>query len=126
MTIQLETISLGKTDVRITPLGLGVWQWGDTMMWGYGQSYGDADLRPVYDATLAAGINSCDTFQFGFSSDRFEPGRVQRSFHIRSKEIGRIGLFQISAGRESFTEGGHQQRSLALKPDRFDEDEVTP
>ena len=34
MTLQLETILLGKTDVRITPLGLGIWQWGDTMMWG--------------------------------------------------------------------------------------------
>jgi len=58
---QLETIPLGKTGIRITPLGLGVWQWGDTMMWGYGKSYGDADLRPVYDATLAAGINFIDT-----------------------------------------------------------------
>ena len=61
MTIQLETLPLGKTDIRITPLGLGVWQWGDTRMWGYGQSYGDADLRPVYDATLAAGINFIDS-----------------------------------------------------------------
>ena len=58
---KLETIPLGKTDVRITPMGLGIWQWGDTMMWGYGRGYGDADLRPVFDAALAAGINFIDT-----------------------------------------------------------------
>lgn len=58
---QLETVSLGKTDLRVTPLGLGVWQWGDTMMWNYGKDYGEADLRPIFDATLNAGINFIDT-----------------------------------------------------------------
>ncbi len=61
MPPQLENIPLGKTDVRITPLGLGIWQWGDTLMWGYGKTYGDQDLRPVYDGMLAAGINFIDT-----------------------------------------------------------------
>ena len=61
MSSQLETILLGKTDLRITPLGLGIWQWGDTMVWGYGKGYGDADLRPVFDAALQTGINFIDT-----------------------------------------------------------------
>jgi aryl-alcohol dehydrogenase-like predicted oxidoreductase len=61
MSSQLDLIPLGKTDLRVTPLGLGVWQWGDTMMWGYGKGYSDADLRPVFDATLAAGINFIDS-----------------------------------------------------------------
>ncbi len=61
MTPQLDLIPLGNTDLRVTPLGLGIWQWGDTMMWGYGKGYGDADLRPVFDATLAAGVNFIDT-----------------------------------------------------------------
>ncbi len=61
MPSQLDLIPLGKTDLRVTPLGLGVWQWGDTMMWGYGKGYGDADLRPVFDVTLDTGINFIDT-----------------------------------------------------------------
>ena len=61
MSSQFETVPLGKTDLRVSPLGLGVWQWGDTMMWGYGKGYGEADLRPVFDATLDAGINFIDT-----------------------------------------------------------------
>jgi aryl-alcohol dehydrogenase-like predicted oxidoreductase len=61
MSPQLDLIPLGNTDLRITPLGLGIWQWGDTMMWNYGKGYGEVDLKPVYEATLAAGINFIDT-----------------------------------------------------------------
>jgi aryl-alcohol dehydrogenase-like predicted oxidoreductase len=61
MSIQLATVPLGETDLRVTPLGLGIWQWGDKMTWEYGKGYGDADLRQIYEATLAAGINFIDT-----------------------------------------------------------------
>jgi aryl-alcohol dehydrogenase-like predicted oxidoreductase len=68
----LDLIPLGNTDLRVTPLGLGIWQWGDTMMWGYGKGYGDADLKPVYEATLAAGINFIDT------AEMYGRGRSER------------------------------------------------
>jgi len=85
---QLETIPLGKTDIRITPLGLGVWQWGDTMMWGYGKSYGDADLRPVYDATLAAGINFIDTAEiYGRGRSETVVGGFMRETKTREQII---------------------------------------
>ena len=70
MSSQLDLIPLGKTDLRVTPLGLGTWQWGDTMTWEYGKGYGEADLKQVYEATLAAGINFIDTaevYHFGGS-----------------------------------------------------------
>ncbi len=72
MSPQLDLIPLGNTELRITPLGLGIWQWGDTMMWGYGKGYGDADLKPVYKATLAAGINFIDT------AEMYGRGRSER------------------------------------------------
>ena len=72
MSLQLDLIPLGKTDLRVTPLGLGIWQWGDTMMWGYGKGYGDTDLKPVYEATLAAGINFIDT------AEMYGRGRSER------------------------------------------------
>jgi aryl-alcohol dehydrogenase-like predicted oxidoreductase len=40
-----DLIPLGKTDIRISPLGLGTWQWGDRMMWGYGKAYTDIDIH---------------------------------------------------------------------------------
>ncbi len=57
----LDLVPLGKTDLRVTAVGLGAWQWGDTMMWNYGSGYGEAEIRAAYDAAIAAGINFFDT-----------------------------------------------------------------
>jgi aryl-alcohol dehydrogenase-like predicted oxidoreductase len=54
-------IPLGKTDIRISPLGLGTWQWGDRMIWGYGKGYTEGDIHQAFRATLQAGINFFDT-----------------------------------------------------------------
>lgn len=56
-----DLISLGKTGLQISPLGLGTWQWGDRMMWGYGKTYTDADIQAAFQAGLAGGINWFDT-----------------------------------------------------------------
>jgi aryl-alcohol dehydrogenase-like predicted oxidoreductase len=56
-----DLISLGKTDICISALGIGAWQWGDRYMWGYGGGYGDADLRRAFELTLESGINFIDT-----------------------------------------------------------------
>jgi aryl-alcohol dehydrogenase-like predicted oxidoreductase len=56
-----DLISLGKSGVRVTSLGLGAWQWGDRIFWNYGSGYSDADIRAVFDISLAAGINFIDT-----------------------------------------------------------------
>ncbi|MGE5603494.1 MAG: aldo/keto reductase [Nitrososphaerales archaeon] len=61
MPINVDFVPLGRTAIRVTPVGLGAWQWGDTMMWNYGQGYGEADIRSAYDAAVAAGINFFDT-----------------------------------------------------------------
>jgi len=72
MSPQLDLVPLGKTDLRVTPLGLGIWQWGDTTTWEYGKGYGEADLRQIYEATLAAGINFIDT------AEMYGQGRSER------------------------------------------------
>jgi aryl-alcohol dehydrogenase-like predicted oxidoreductase len=57
----IETIQLGKTEVRVTPLGIGTWQWGDSMMWGYGKGYAEGEIKAAFDASMAAGITFFDT-----------------------------------------------------------------
>lgn len=42
-------------------MGLGAWQWGDRLMWQYGNGYGDEDVRRVFQASLAEGILFVDT-----------------------------------------------------------------
>lgn len=88
MSPQLVTISLGKTDLCITPLGLGIWQWGDTMMWGYGKQYGDDELQPIYEATLAAGINFIDTAEmYGRGRSERVVGRFMRETQTREQVV---------------------------------------
>lgn len=56
-----ETVSLGKTDLKVSPLGLGTWQWGDKGTWGYGQGYAQNDVEAAYRQSREAGITFFDT-----------------------------------------------------------------
>jgi len=42
-------------------MGLGAWQWGDRILWGYGRGYTDDGLRAAFQASLTAGIRFIDT-----------------------------------------------------------------
>jgi aryl-alcohol dehydrogenase-like predicted oxidoreductase len=42
-------------------MGLGAWQWGDRMVWGYGQTHTDEDIRKAFDISLSLGIRFVDT-----------------------------------------------------------------
>ncbi len=56
-----QTVQLGKTGVRVPPLGAGTWQWGDSMFWGYGKGYAEEQVRAAFEASLAAGVDFFDT-----------------------------------------------------------------
>jgi aryl-alcohol dehydrogenase-like predicted oxidoreductase len=69
-----DLVPLGKTDIKITTVGVGAWAWGDRMIWGYGgSSYDDSDIRAAFDVSLANGTNWFDTAEiYGFGkSERF-------------------------------------------------------
>ncbi len=42
-------------------LGLGAWQWGDRIIWGYGQTHTDREIRELFDASIGLGIRFVDT-----------------------------------------------------------------
>ncbi|MDP1548476.1 MAG: aldo/keto reductase [Anaerolineales bacterium] len=42
-------------------MGLGAWQWGDRVVWGYGQTHTDKDIRESFDVSLRLGIRFIDT-----------------------------------------------------------------
>ena len=69
-----DLVTLGKTDIRITTVGVGTWAWGDRIVWGYGGSgYTDADIREAFDVSLENGANWFDTAEvYGMGrSERF-------------------------------------------------------
>jgi aryl-alcohol dehydrogenase-like predicted oxidoreductase len=60
-TQQENKISLGISDLRISPIGLGAWSWGDRLWWNYGKDYNEADIEKAFQASIDAGINLIDT-----------------------------------------------------------------
>ena len=62
MNHQEDFVPLGSSELRVSPLGIGTWAWGDRLFWGYGRGgYTDADLVAAYQVSRAAGINFFDT-----------------------------------------------------------------
>lgn len=118
MSAQTDLVPLGKTNIRVTPVGLGAWQWGDTMMWNYGTGYGEAEIRGAYDAAVAAGVNFFDTAELygrgrserylGQFIDRANPPVIATKFaplpwrlskgkllDALQASLGRLGLAQV-------------------------------
>lgn len=67
-----KTLPLGATNVRIAPLGIGAWAWGDRFYWGYGRQYGETESEAAFQACLAAGVNFFDT------AEAYGQGRSER------------------------------------------------
>ncbi len=42
-------------------MGVGAWQWGDRLFWGFQQGYSEVDIKAVYDTAMAAGVKFFDT-----------------------------------------------------------------
>lgn len=68
-----DLVQLGKTDLKVSALGIGAWSWGDRSgYWGYGNGYDKADTQKAYEATIASGVNFIDTaevYGFGMSEE---------------------------------------------------------
>jgi len=52
-------------------LGLGAWQWGDRIVWGYGRTHTDEDIHAVFKISLEQGIRFLDTAEV-YGSGRSE------------------------------------------------------
>ncbi len=42
-------------------IGLGAWQWGDRVIWGYGQTHTYKDVREAFNVSLNLGVRFVDT-----------------------------------------------------------------
>jgi aryl-alcohol dehydrogenase-like predicted oxidoreductase len=56
-----DTISNETRFLHAVEFGLGAWQWGDRLIWQYGQAYKDEDCRAAFEVSLDAGIRFVDT-----------------------------------------------------------------
>ncbi len=77
--IPAERVILGASDIRISPLGIGTWAWGDRFVWGYDRGQ-DADLKSTFQASIDAGINFFDTAElYGFGRSEQLLGQFMQS-----------------------------------------------
>ena len=47
--------------LHATEMGVGAWAWGDRIIWNYGGSYSNEDVRGAFNTSLANGIRLIDT-----------------------------------------------------------------
>ena len=66
-----QQIPLGNSGLKIPPMGIGAWSWGERMIWGFGRDYGEADIQQAFTACRNAGINFFDTAEV-YGSGRSE------------------------------------------------------
>jgi aryl-alcohol dehydrogenase-like predicted oxidoreductase len=52
---------LGRSDLRVTSVGLGVWAWGDKSFWTYGYDFDRGDIDDTWRRNLEAGVTFIDT-----------------------------------------------------------------
>ena len=51
------------------PLGIGTWAWGDRYFWGYGQEFGEPEVRAAFAAAVDAGITLFDSAEIYGNGD---------------------------------------------------------
>lgn len=56
-----DTISNEVRFLHAIELGVGAWQWGDRVLWQYGQGYNDEDVRAAFRVSVEEGIRFVDT-----------------------------------------------------------------
>ncbi len=74
---------LGASGIEVSPLGVGVWSWGDKS-WGYGQGYQQADISQAYLSSLNSGLTFFDTAEiYGRGNSERLLGECVRQFPDR-------------------------------------------
>lgn len=99
-------------------MGVGTWAWGDRLIWGYGRSFQDEDLRGAFHASLAGGLYFFDTAEiYGqgrsetllgkFSQETDQPIKIATKFTPFPWRLSRSSL--IKALRASLQRLGREQ-----------------
>jgi len=66
-----QTITLGVNGARVPAVGVGTWQWGDKMYWGFGNDFAEKDVWEAFDESVRAGLTFFDTAEV-YGSGRSE------------------------------------------------------
>lgn len=76
----MQKIRIGSSDMVVSPLGIGTMSWGESKLWGYGDSLGAEATREVFKACIAGGATFFDTAEI------YGSGRSERNLGQLLKE----------------------------------------
>lgn len=82
----MNEISHETKFLHAVEMGLGAWQWGDRVIWGYQPGESDQGARQAFDASLAMGVRFVDT------AEVYGSGRSERLLGQFLKETGQPAL----------------------------------
>ncbi len=94
----MEYEFLGKSDLKVTKIGLGTWQFGSEF-WGWGKDFGEQDAVETIRISLEKGINWIDTAEVygnGFSEELIGKilGKKRKDVIIATKVSGSYAKYQ--------------------------------
>ncbi|GLI61887.1 hypothetical protein VaNZ11_004399 [Volvox africanus] len=97
-----ELVPLGS--LKVSPMGLGTWSWGNRFLWGYDESQ-DPELQQLFNLVVSSGINIFDT------ADSYGTGRLNGKSELL------LGKFlQEYPGSEQVRDGVHIATKFAAYP----------
>ena len=67
----MSEISSSTRFLHAIEMGLGAWEWGDRIMWQYGRTHTEDDVRAAFQVSVAEGIRFVDTAEV-YGSGRSE------------------------------------------------------
>lgn len=74
-------MTLGPDGPEVPAVGVGTWQWGDRLYWGFGRDFGERDVWEAYEESVRAGLTFFDTAEvYGVGrSERFLGEFIRRT-----------------------------------------------
>jgi aryl-alcohol dehydrogenase-like predicted oxidoreductase len=82
----MATTTLGTTGIEVTPIGFGTWAWGDSLFWGYGKDYGEAELKQAFQKAIDKGITFLDTAEiYGLGKSEELLGKFIKETNARTQ-----------------------------------------
>ncbi len=73
--------------LKVSPMGLGTWAWGNQLLWGYDKSM-DQELQQLFNLVVSKGINIFDT------ADSYGK-HLRPSLTLQAGNFGSAGLFLL-------------------------------
>ena len=76
-----QIVRLGAGGPEVPAVGVGTWQWGDRMYWGFGRDFTERDVWEAFDESVRAGLTLFDTAEVygGGRSERFLGEFIRRT-----------------------------------------------